>query len=136
MKRIVIAGVVGGVVLFMWAFVSWWFLPWHQIQKLPGEESIAQAMRDADVPDGAYWLPSMDREATETMTPDEQTAVKDAWEEKYSQGPVALIMYQKEGSSPMPILTFIVGIVLDVIVAGIAAFLLSMAAPAIPSFVR
>ena len=69
------------------------------------------------------------------MTPEEKEAAQAASEEAHRQGPVVLIMYQAEGSSPMPMMMFIEGIALDVIVAGIAAFLLSMAAPAIPSFV-
>ena len=104
MKRIVIAGVVGGVVLFMWGFVSWMFIPWHQLQQLPGESRIAEAMRDAEVPSGAYFMPNVNKEAMKTMTPEDKKAAQAASEEAHRQGPVALIMYQREGSSPMPIM--------------------------------
>ncbi len=135
MKRIAIAGVAGGIVVFIWSFVSWMFIPWHQMEQLPGESAIAEAMRKAEVPSGAYFLPYVDQKALTAMTPEDRKAAEDAWEEAHRRGPVALIMYESEGSSPMPIMGFITGIILDVVIAAIAAFLLSMAAPAIPSFV-
>ena len=41
-------------------------------------------------------------------------------------------MYEAEGSSPMSVMTLGTGFVLDIVVAGVAAFLLAMAG--IPSF--
>ena len=135
MKRIVIAGVAGGIVLFVWSFVSWMFIPWHQINQMPNESGIAKVLRDADIPAGAYWLPGMDHAALKAMTPEQRKAAEDAWMAAHEEGPVAMVMYAPEGSSPLSIMTLVIGFILEVVVAGIAAFLLAMAGPAIPSFV-
>ena len=42
MKRIAIAGLAGAVVLFVWSSISWMLIPWHVMEKLPGEEGIRQ----------------------------------------------------------------------------------------------
>ena len=60
MKRILIAGVAGAIVLFVWSSISWMIIPWHRMEKLPAEASIAQSFRDANVERGMYWLPGKD----------------------------------------------------------------------------
>ena len=133
MKRIVIAGVAGGIVLFIWGFVSWMFIPWHQLEKMPGEAQVAQAMRDAEIPSGAYHLPGMVDDPA--LTDEENDANTEAFNAAHEQGPIATIMYKSGGSSPLGIMSMIVGVVLDIITAGVAAAILTMAAPALGGFV-
>lgn len=132
MKRIVIAAVIGGVVLFAWGFVSWVVLPWHRMEKLPEQARIAQVMRDAKVPSGAYHLPWMDEDPNATA--EQKAQEKEAFDAAHEEGPIALIMYKAEGSSPMGIMSLVVGLVLDIVVAGIAAVLVAMAGPALGGF--
>ena len=42
MGRILIAGLVGGVIIFVWSAVSWMFLGWHNTSggKLTNEEAV------------------------------------------------------------------------------------------------
>lgn len=132
MKRIGIAAVAGGIVLFIWSFISWTFIPWHMFGKMPGEAAIVQAMRGAQVPSGAYMIPGIAH--GKLMTVEEQKTAEEQWDKDHREGPLAFIMYESEGGPPMAIMQFVIGIVLDVVLAGIAAFLLAMAAPAVPSF--
>ncbi len=133
MKRILIAGVAGAIVLFVWSSISWMLIPWHRMEKLPAEASIAQSFRDANVEKGMYWLPGMDLSIDESaLTGVEKTAMDEAWKNAYKQGPIALVAYRPDGSSPLGIMRFVRGIVLDFFVAVVAAVLLMLAAPALP----
>lgn len=133
MKRILIAGVAGAIVLFVWSSISWMVIPWHRMEKLPAEASIAQSFRSANVERGMYWLPAIDSSIDEAaLTGAEKTARDKAWQEAYKQGPIALIAYRPDGSSPLGIMKFITGFVLDFFVAAVAAILLMLAAPSLP----
>ncbi len=131
MKRILIAGVAGGIVLYIWGIVSFHFLPWHAMGRLPGETAITQAMRAADVPAGVYRLPGRDREAMQKMTEAEREKVQAEWKAAHEQGPLAVIVYDAEGASTLPVMAMVRGLVLDVLLAAVAAAILSMAAPAL-----
>jgi len=133
MKRILIAGVAGAIVLFVWSSISWMVIPWHRMEKLPAEASIAQSFRGANVERGMYWLPAIDSSIDEAaLTGAEKTARDKAWQEAYKQGPIALVAYRPDGSSPLGIMKFITGFVLDFFVAAVAAILLMLAAPSLP----
>ncbi len=133
MKRILIAGVAGAIVLFVWSSISWMIIPWHRMGKLPAEASIAQSFRDANIEKGVYWLPGIDMSIDESaLTGAEKTAMEDAWKDAHKQGPIVLVAYQPDGSSPLGIMKFVTGFVLDFFVATTAAVLLMLAAPALP----
>ncbi len=135
MKRILIAAAAGAIVLFVWSSISWMIIPWHLMGKLPAEASIAQSFRDANIEKGVYWLPGIDMSIDESvLTGAEKTAIEDAWQDAHRQGPIVLVAYQPDGSSPLGIPKFVVGFVLDFFVASVAAVLLMLAAPALPGF--
>ncbi len=136
MKRILIAAAAGAIVLFVWSSISWMLIPWHRMEKLPAEASIAQSFRDANVEKGMYWLPSsMDLSIDKSaLTGAEMTAMKEAYNAAYKKGPIALVAYEPDGSSPLGIPKFVIGFVLDFFVASVAAVLLMLAAPALPGF--
>ncbi len=131
MKRILIAGVAGGIVLYVWGIVSWMFMPWHEMGQLPAETTIAQTMRVADVPTGVYQLPGQDHEAMQKMSPEERKKAEADWKTAHEQGPLAFIVYDADGASVVPVMSFVRGLVLDILLAAVAAALLSMAAPAL-----
>ena len=59
MKRTVLLSVTGGVVLFVWGFISWAVLPWHNMvaNKFVNEAAISQALKDNSSQRGVYYLP-------------------------------------------------------------------------------
>ena len=80
MKRILIAGGAGAIVLFVWSSISWMLIPWHVMGKLPAEASIAQSFKDADIAKGVYWMPAMDPTIDmDALTGPEKKAMQDAW---------------------------------------------------------
>jgi hypothetical protein len=134
MKRIGIAAVIGGVVLYIWAFISWMFIPWHIMGALPAQDAVRSALRDTGAETGIYHVPMIDQDTYAGMTDEQKEAAEDSFKEKHSEGPVALLLYKAEGSSAMSPVTMIIGLVLEVLIAALIAALLTMAAPALPGF--
>ncbi len=67
MKQHIIPIIVCGVALFIWGFISWVVLPWHNvtIHQLTDEDQVAQILAQNAPNDGVYYLPrEMDNEST------------------------------------------------------------------------
>ena len=64
--KILIGGVVGGIVIFFWGFVSHMLLPLGEMgmQSIPQEEALAAAMKDDVREPGLYFVPGRDDEQT------------------------------------------------------------------------
>ena len=133
MKRIVIAGAAGAVVLFVWSILSTTVIPWHRIGKLPSEAAITQSFRAAHVERGVYWIPGTDHSVdTGALTGHEADALTNEWKSAYKKGPIALVVYRPKGASPLGITRYVGGFVLNFFLAVTAAILLTMAAPSLP----
>ncbi len=59
MKKFALAVVLGGLVLFLWGFVSWAILPWHEnvAHKFSDEAAVAQVLKANAPEQGIYYLP-------------------------------------------------------------------------------
>lgn len=59
MKKSALAAVLGGLVLFLWGFVSWAVLPWHEsvAHKFDDEVAVAQVLKANAPEQGVYYLP-------------------------------------------------------------------------------
>jgi len=122
MKRIGIAAIVGGVVLFIWACVSRGYVPWHKPGTLPDQGAVTAVLGDTATDSGIYMFPG-----------EVEPAAEESEEAADGSEPAGLLVYKAQGSAPF-VLQLIVGLVLDLLVAAVAAILLSMAAPALPGF--
>ena len=133
MKRLAIAGAAGAVVLFIWSSISWTLIPWHLMDKFPGEMGIRQTLKLTQAERGVYWIPGEDLSIDKSaLTGAQNDAITDAWKKAHRDGPIAMVVYDPDGSSPLGIMTFITGFILDFLVASVAAVLLTLAAPALP----
>lgn len=58
MKRLALASLAGGAVLFMWGFAAWMLLPLRgsSIKKLPDEKSVVSSLQRANAPRGVYFF--------------------------------------------------------------------------------
>ena len=79
--RVLLAGVLGGIVLFNWGFVAHMVLPLGMMGmcSIPNEASVASAIR-ADVPEpGMYMLPGLDlsKSPSETQMKERELKVKE-----------------------------------------------------------
>ncbi len=122
MGRIILGAVFGGLTLFAWGMVSWMVLPWHTatLRPMPREAVVVPALREGVLRTGAYYFPAMPHE-----TDDETTMA--AWMKRHEEGPLGMVWYRAEGATPMAPGVFVKGMILNVIVAALAAALLSAA---------
>jgi len=130
-KKILLAGVLGGVVMFIWGAVSHMLLPLGEIgiKEIPNEQPVLEAMQKVIHEPGFYFFPGL---GMPHNTADE--AATKAWEEKYRRGPVGVLVYQPQGAevmSPGQLLTELASNILAML---IAAYLLVQAAGNLASF--
>lgn len=119
MKQLLLAALVGGIILFMWGWLSWSVVPIHAstIKTIENEEAVVSTMHVNMTQEGVYAFPGM-------PAADDQTAV-DEWTQKYKQGPVGMVIYNPEGSEPMMGSQMFAGFIISMISAYFAAWFLS-----------
>ena len=120
MNKVLIGGIVGGVVLFIWSALVWTVVPLHKpsLHNIPNEEAVIGALKANMGEKGLYVFPAMpDMGAGQTSA--------DAYTQKMKQGPVGVIVFDPQGMDSMMPGQFIVGFLLDLVAALLAAWLLS-----------
>lgn len=124
MTRIIIAGVVGAVVYFVWGMLAWMAVPLHTptIHALPAEQTIVNALTEQNLESGVYVAPFAENSAD--MSDPESEFMK-----RHSAGPIFSIYYQKQGAAPMNAGVLGIGFVIDLLAALLAACLLSSIGP-------
>lgn len=120
MKKNLIAGVVGGIILWVWGFFAWVVLPLHSstIQPIPNEDIVLESLRSNLSETSVYLFPN------EPANPSDETAMN-MWQEKYRRGPTGMIVYNPSGRDPMMTREMITGLIIFMISAFIAAWFLS-----------
>ncbi len=91
----------GGVVLFVWGFVSWTILPWHDmtLSTFADEDEVARVVRANASGRGIYLYPGERHEPG--MTPEEVEAAKQAVVDKMRRGPFLFVSYVDRGTASM-----------------------------------
>lgn len=116
MKRVLLGGVIGGVVMFVWGAIYHLAIPISMagLSSLPNEEFVLTSLKASITEPGLYFFPGMDM--SQAMTP-EATA---AWEAKQKAGPVGLLLYNPTGSEPMSAMQLLSELGADILAAFIA----------------
>jgi len=128
-KRLIAGGIVGGITLFMWGFISWVILTWH-FDTLRHDSSVTAVVEDIEdhLPEtGVYYFPPVP-----TMRPDK--AEKEAYMELHKSGPSGMIFYIAEHADPMPPRRLLLGFIVDIGAATFATLLLIVALPSLPKY--
>jgi hypothetical protein len=114
-KRIVLAGLLAGVALFFWGFVSHVVLPLGEvgIQNLPQDRTVIAALKAAIPSSGLYFFPPVD--ASQKIAEDQ------------FNGPHGILIYHPSGASMMMTGQLVREFILNVGQALIAGYLLSLA---------
>src|SRR5262245_60722323 len=97
MKRMLLAGILAGIVVFAWSAIDHMVLPvGHMgVRTLPQEEAVLTALK-AGVPEGGlYVFPGMDM--SHRPTPDEMKV----YEAKYIAGPTGILVLSPGGQPVM-----------------------------------
>src|SRR5437870_7241249 len=98
MKRILLAGLLGGIVAFIWsAIVHMNPLTGHLGLSMMNEreDAVLAALKNNLQQEGLYFFPGMDM--TKEMTKEQ----KAAWVAKYKAGPAGLLLYHPNGGEPL-----------------------------------
>lgn len=125
--RLIIAGIVGGIVMFFWGAFSHTVLPLGDagIKVLPNEAEVVAAMKANITEPGFYVAPGIENMNNAT---EEQQKV---WEEKYKAGPTAIIIYRPTGGEVMSAKQLLFELLSNIVAALFVAYILSLM---IPSF--
>ena len=126
-KRIVVAGVVGGVAMFVWASVAHMALPLGEagIREVPNEQGLLAAMQTSIGPaSGLYMFPGMGLGPEATRQ--QRQAAMQGYPEKLARNPSGLLVYSPPGASGMTPGRLGAEFLGEVIEAMLAAFLLTL----------
>jgi hypothetical protein len=99
--RVVLAGVLSGVVLFVWLTIAHMATPLATvgISQLPTEKPVLEAMRENIPNPGFYFFPGMGVGFDASRA--ERQAAMPAYLAKYSAGPVGILIYHPVGGPMM-----------------------------------
>jgi len=63
-QKNLLLSVVAGIVLFVWGFISWAVLPWHNMvaNQFTNEASVAQVLKENSPQPGVYFLPFSEKD--------------------------------------------------------------------------
>lgn len=120
MKRVILAAIVGGILLHAWEFASWMVTDIHKLDphpQLANEQAFIDAMKGESR--GIYFVPGSD---TQDFDPESDAFA--AWKEKHEKGPTGFIVYDPDGSEPMPAMMIVKGAIINVLMALVLALIL------------
>lgn len=129
MKKILIGGLVGGLVFYIWQSFSWMMLPWHMPKNIPDPEPVVELLQERITEHWVYHFPSFPDEMNDkSLSKDDKKKVWDAVEARYKKGPRIMQMVYLPGGGPfMYSAQFVFGILINIVMATVAAYLLSLA---------
>jgi hypothetical protein len=102
LKPLLLGAVLGGITAFLWSFISWSVLPWHekQLRSFQNEDEVI-AVISAHVPQsGNYLLPT--GPSQEDLTADQKKAAEEIRTQKMQKGPLVFAAIRKEGFGSFP----------------------------------
>lgn len=129
MRRVFVAGLLGGLAAFAWGALSWGVLPLRTAKfvNIPDEAAVIDVLKGRLGDEGVYHYPGFPR-ATATAAQEAE------WRRRLEMGPlVPMLVYLPSGARPFGVA--LIGELLMVVgAATIAAWLLSLAAPSLRGF--
>jgi hypothetical protein len=119
--KTLIAGVAGGIVLFLWGSVAHLATPLSQvgIRSMPNEDAVMDAMRANITQPGLYFFPGL------APGQESDAAAMKSWEEKAMRGPAGIMVYQVRSEGALPPRLLINEAISNIIVGLLAAVVLA-----------
>lgn len=129
MVRIILAGVIGGVAMFLWGGFAHMMTPLGHmgVNEIPGESAAVAALQESlGDKDGLYYFPGFG--LGHHPSAEEAKDAMPAYKEKYKTSPSGLLVYHPaRGGDVMEARYFIGELSLEIVEAILCAFLLSAA---------
>ena len=127
MKKVILGGIVGGIILYFWGFVSWVVLPWHEmtVEKFRDEELVSQVIKENAPKDGVYFIPSMID--TSHLSPEQKEEAQNKQKKAMEKGPFIYAQIKTEGLHSMTITGHILGLLTYIVGAFLTSALLANA---------
>jgi hypothetical protein len=122
MKKVLLPGILGGLLVFVWSAISHTVLPIGSIgfKTIPSnEDAVFTALKSNIQEPGLYIMPGIDL----SRTPAEAEMV--AFQAKYETGPTAFLIYNPTGAKMMAPGQLIRQALFDILCGLIAAFIIS-----------
>src|SRR5262245_35250593 len=121
MKRILLAGILAGVVVFVWSAIDHMLLPFGHmgVKNLPQEDATMTALK-ASIPEGGlYIFPGFDME-------NKSDEAYKAYEAKFVAGPTGILVISPGGLQPMMPRQLTTELLTDIVAGCIAAWVVSL----------
>ena len=101
-KSLVLGAVLGGITAFLWSFISWDLLPWHekQLRSFQNEDEVLAVIASHAPQSGNYLLPTGPSE--EGLSADQKKAAEEIRMQKMQKGPLMFAAIRKEGFGSFP----------------------------------
>ncbi len=100
MGKVLGGGLIGGIIAFVWMWISWGVLPWHDwaFQEFENEEFISWVIQENAPKDGVYTIPAMNPPKTGSLKEQRERALKRR--EQLQKGPFIYLHVSKKGLNP------------------------------------
>ena len=130
MNKLIVPSLITAVVVFIWMFISWTLLPWHNVDiKSIKDQALLEQMKESLTEPGIYLYPGEPE--------DESNAAMQGWSDQYKAGPlVHFMVYNPQGTEWDMTMPMIKSFLINFIAAFIAGVLLMMTLAQNPSFWR
>lgn len=135
MKKVLIGGILGGIVFMIWQSFSWMTLPWHIPQSIPEAEPLIEMLRQRNMEHGVYVYPGLPDEKIKNLPTEEQERIWGEVEAQFARGPrIAKLVYLPEGGPMRNPSQFVKGLLVNILMALLAAYLLFQASDRMKGF--
>jgi hypothetical protein len=135
-KKMWLAGLVAGVVMFFWSFVAHEVLPTGEagLSVTANEEEVLAALKVQISRPGMYFLPGANMMRSKTGTKVERQAAMEAWQKQLAAGPRALLVYHPGGAQMLDPMMLVNELISDIVAGLIIAWMFVMALPNLRTF--
>ena len=129
-KKVLINGIAGGIVMFIWGAISHMVLPLGEtgMKAIPNEEAVLAAMNENMTETSVYLFPGFDPKAN--LTEEQMQAFYQKWE----KGPTGFLVYHPDGLPAMSAKMLLMELAANIVSALIAACALGLALGTLKGF--
>jgi hypothetical protein len=127
MKRILLAGLLGGIAMFIWTSIAHMALPLGEagIREIPNEAAVLSAMQSNIAEPGLFFFPGFGLGPNPSR--EAQHEAMKHMDEKLAQHPSGIMMYHPAGSRPFVMARYLsIEFVTEVLEAFLVVYLLSL----------